>query len=71
MGVIVLNFLVIGFEIVEEWKMVYINVFKVLDEFFFVIYIMEFFMKLYVEFKGYWKSSYNIFDFLILVLFYV
>lgn len=71
MGVIVLNLLVIGFEIVEEWKMVYINVFKVLDEFFFVIYIMEFFMKLYVEFKGYWKSSYNIFDFLILVLLYV
>lgn len=66
-----MNFFVIGFEIVEEWKVLYKNVFKVLDELFFVIYIMEFLMKLYVELRGYWKSSYNRFDFFILVLLYV
>ena len=71
MGVIVLNSLVIGFETVEEWKTAYTNVFKALDEFFLAIYTMEFLMKLYAEPKGYWKSSYNIFDFSILALSYV
>ena len=71
MGVIVLNSLVIGFETVEEWKQAHTNVFKALDEFFLAIYTMEFLMKLYAEPKGYWKSSYNRFDFSILALSYV
>ena len=71
MGVIVLNSLVIGFETVEEWKQTHTNVFKALDEFFLAIYTMEFLMKLYAEPKGYWKSSYNRFDFSILALSYV
>ncbi|XP_020600933.1 cation channel sperm-associated protein 3-like [Orbicella faveolata] len=71
MGVIVLNSLAIGFETVEEWKTAYTNEFKALDEFFLAIYTMEFLMKLYAEPKGYWKSSYNRFDFSILALSYV
>ena len=71
MAAIVLNSLVIGFETVDEWKMAYTNEFKALDEFFLAIYTMEFLMKLYAEPKGYWKSSYNIFDFSILALSYV
>lgn len=71
MGVIVLNSFVIGFETVEEWKMAYHNEFKALDEFFLAIYTMEFLMKLYAEPRGYWKSSYNKFDFSILALSYV
>ena len=71
MGVIVLNSLVIGFETVEEWKEAHTNAFKALDEFFLAIYTMEFLMKLYAEPRGYWKSSYNRFDFSILALSYV
>lgn len=71
MAVIVLNSLVIGFETVEEWKKAHTNVFKALDEFFLAIYTMEFLMKLYAEPSGYWKSSYNRFDFSILALSYV
>ncbi|KAK2557512.1 Cation channel sperm-associated protein 3 [Acropora cervicornis] len=71
MVMIVLNALVIGFETVEEYKQAHSNVFKALDEFFLAIYTMEFLMKLYAEPRGYWKSSYNIFDFSILALSYV
>ena len=71
MVMIALNALVIGFETVEEYKQAYSNVFKALDEFFLAIYTMEFLMKLYAEPRGYWKSSYNIFDFSILALSYV
>ena len=66
-----LNSLVIGLETVEEWKERHTNVFKALDEFFLAMYTMEFLMKLYAEPKGYWKSSYNRFDFSILFLSYV
>ena len=71
MVMIVMNALVIGFETVEEYKQAHSNVFKALDEFFLAIYTMEFLMKLYAEPRGYWKSSYNIFDFSILALSYV
>ncbi|XP_068684842.1 cation channel sperm-associated protein 3-like [Montipora foliosa] len=70
MVMIVMNALVIGFETVEEYKQAHGNVFKALDEFFLAIYTMEFLMKLYAEPRGYWKSSYNIFDFTILALSY-
>ena len=70
MVMIVMNALVIGFETVEEYKQAHSNVFKALDEFFLAIYTMEFLMKLYAEPRGYWKSSYNIFDFTILALSY-
>lgn len=71
MLVIFLNALTIGLETNEEWKVNYGNVFKALDEFFLAIYTMEFIMKLYAEPKGYWKSSYNIFDVTILAISYV
>ena len=71
MVVIVMNSFVIGFETVEEWKVPHTNVFKALDELFLAIYTMEFLMKLYAEPRGYWKSSYNRFDFSILALSYV
>ena len=71
MVVIVMNSFVIGFETVEEWKVPHKNVFKALDELFLAIYTMEFLMKLYAEPRGYWKSSYNRFDFSILALSYV
>ena len=66
-----MNSFVIGFETVEEWKVPYKNIFKALDELFLAIYTMEFLMKLYAEPRGYWKSSYNRFDFSILALSYV
>lgn len=71
MLVIVLNALSIGLETNEEWKQKYGNVFKASDELFLAIYTVEFMMKLYAEPSGYWKSSYNIFDFTILAISFV
>ncbi|EDO37902.1 predicted protein, partial [Nematostella vectensis] len=71
MFVIVGNALCIGLETVDDYKDVYENTFKTLDEFFLSVYTMEFFMKLYAEPRAYWKSSYNIFDFSILGMSYI
>lgn len=71
MGIIVINALCIGLETVKEYKRTQANTFKVIDDFFLSIYTMEFLMKLYAEPSGYWKSSYNIFDFTILLTSYV
>lgn len=47
------------------------NFFDIADLVFLVIYSVEFLLKLFVEPIGYWKNSYNRFDFLILALSYV
>ena len=47
------------------------DVFKGLDYFFLVLYSVEFIMKIYAEPKNYWKSTYNLFDILVLALSYV
>ncbi|KAK3724334.1 hypothetical protein QZH41_010852, partial [Actinostola sp. cb2023] len=71
MGIIMLNALGIGLETVDEFKRTQANTFKILDEFFLSIYTMEFVMKLYAEPSLYWKSSYNKFDFTILLTSYI
>ena len=71
MGVILVNALVIGLETMDELKVPSSHIFKTLDELFLSIYTVEFLLKLYAEPKGYWKSSYNRFDFLILFISYV
>jgi cation channel sperm-associated protein 3 len=45
--------------------------FEMLDLVYLSIYTYEFFLRYYVETSAYWKSSYNLFDFLILVISYV
>ncbi|XP_013402648.1 cation channel sperm-associated protein 3-like [Lingula anatina] len=47
------------------------DLFHILDELFLAVYTIEFIMKLYAEPKGYWFSSYNLFDFAVLVISYV
>lgn len=71
MGIIIINALCIGLETVDELKRAEANTFKILDEFFLSIYTMEFLMKIYAEPSFYWKSSYNIFDFTILMTSYI
>ena len=44
------------------------SVFKNLDYAFLVIYTIEFILKIYAEPKNYWKSTYNLFDFLVLAI---
>ena len=41
------------------------------DEIFMAIYTMEFVMKVYVEPLEYWKSGYNVFDAVILLMSYI
>lgn len=71
MGIIIINALCIGLETVDKFKKTEANTFKILDEFFLSIYTMEFLMKIYAEPSSYWKSSYNIFDFTILLTSYI
>lgn len=71
MTAIGVNAVVIGLETVEELKSPYGNLFIILDAIFLTIYTLEFMMKIYAERTAYWKSSYNIFDFVILALSYV
>ena len=71
MAVIVINALTIGLETDDEIRISNTNLFKALDELFLAIYTMEFLMKLYAEPRGYWKNSYNVFDFSILAISFV
>lgn len=71
MGVILVNALAIGLETMDTLKNSYGMVFQIVDELFLSIYTVEFILKLYAEPKGYWKSSYNRFDFLILFISYI
>ncbi|RXM92733.1 Cation channel sperm-associated protein 3 [Acipenser ruthenus] len=43
----------------------------IVDQLFQAIYTMEFLMKVYVEWRGYWKSGYNVFDAFILALSFI
>ncbi len=65
-----INALVIGLETMDSLKS-HGQLFQIVDELFLSIYTVEFFLKLYAEPKGYWKSSYNRFDFLILFISYI
>ena len=71
MLIILINSLVVGLETIEDLKKNNADVFFTLNTIFLVIYTIEFFLKIYAEPKGYWKSSYNIFDFTVLALSYV
>ena len=71
MGVICINALVIGLETADSLKTTYKKAFQICDEIFLSIYTVEFLLKLYAEPKGYWRSSYNRFDFLILFISYI
>lgn len=71
MGVIMMNALAIGLETMDSLKNTYGKLFQIVDELFLSIYTVEFILKAYAEPKGYWKSSYNRFDFLILFISYI
>ncbi|XP_066550778.1 cation channel sperm-associated protein 3 isoform X1 [Amia ocellicauda] len=71
MVTILLNALFMALEADYDLNFKNYVLFQVIDEFFLAIYTMEFLIKVYVEPKGYWKSSYNIFDTFILILSYI
>eukprot|EP00794_Sanderia_malayensis_P016506 gene16505-18151_t len=66
-----MNSLVVGLETITKLKRDHAATFSTLNGIFLFIYTSEFILKVYSEPKGYWKSSYNIFDFTVLVLSYV
>ena len=69
MFIIVVNALFIAFEADEstmkKWGK---EVFKIADNIFLAIYSAEFILKFYAEPKNYWRSTYNIFDILVLLI---
>ena len=71
MAVILINALAIGLETVDTLKASHGRMFQILDELFLSVYTVEFLLKVYAEPKGYWKSSYNRFDFLILFISFI
>eukprot|EP00794_Sanderia_malayensis_P014958 gene14959-16499_t len=71
MFIILMNSLVVGLETITKLKRDHAATFSTLNGIFLFIYTSEFILKVYSEPKGYWKSSYNIFDFTVLVLSYV
>lgn len=71
MFIIGINAIVIGLETVEDLKHTHGQLFDILDYVFLAIYTAEFFIKVYADSKGYWKSVYNVFDFVILALSFI
>ena len=71
MGVIMINALAIGLETMDSLKNAHGKLFQIVDELFLSVYTVEFILKVYAEPRGYWKSSYNRFDFLILFISYI
>ena len=68
MFTIFLNALGMAFETDFTLKSRYVDMFVLLDEIFIAIYMVEMVMKVYAEPTNYWKSSYNLFDFLVLAI---
>ncbi|XP_074649066.1 cation channel sperm-associated protein 3-like [Tubulanus polymorphus] len=66
-----LNSLEMALETNEDLKYRWRDAFFYMDETFLAIYTVEFLMKLYAEPIGYWKSSFDLFDFVVLVLSYI
>lgn len=71
MFIIGINAVVIGLETVEDLKVSQGHLFDILDYVFLSIYTCEFLLKFYADRSAYWKSAYNIFDFIILALSYI
>ena len=68
MFIIGINAVVIGLETSDSLKQEHRKLFETLDYLFLSIYTAEFILKVYADTKGYWKSAYNLFDFVILAL---
>ena len=68
MFIIGINAVVIGLETSDSLKQEHRELSETLDYLFLSIYTAEFILKVYADTKGYWKSAYNLFDFVILAL---
>ncbi|KAK6474954.1 cation channel sperm-associated protein 3-like [Huso huso] len=71
MTTILLNALFMALETDYDLKYRLFGFFEIVDQLFQAIYTMEFLMKVYVEWRGYWKSGYNVFDAFILALSFI
>uniref|UniRef100_A0A7M5X154 Ion transport domain-containing protein n=2 Tax=Clytia hemisphaerica TaxID=252671 RepID=A0A7M5X154_9CNID len=71
MFIIGINAIVIGLETSISLKKVYGETFSLLDDLFLAIYTAEFLIKVCADYRGYWKSAYNIFDFVIIAVSFI
>eukprot|EP00898_Chlorokybus_atmophyticus_P005107 jgi/Chlat1/5598/Chrsp369S05407 len=71
MLVILLNLIILAMETYDEFARHNTKLFQATDELFITLYTIEFLLKVYAEPRIYWKSSYNRFDFFLLVLTYI
>ncbi|KAI0236973.1 hypothetical protein LSAT2_012532 [Lamellibrachia satsuma] len=68
---IFLNAITIAVDTDENLKMDFGEILEALDNTFLAVYTVEFVLKFYAEPISYWKSSYNLFDFFVLVISFV
>jgi len=71
MFIIAINAIVIGVETTESLKKTHASLFDALDYMFLCIYFGEFLLKIYADRSGYWKNTYNVFDFIILAISFI
>jgi cation channel sperm-associated protein 3 len=70
MLIIILNVIVIAVETDKTLSRDYGTLLSAANTIFLTVYTMEFAIKVYVEPLGYWRSGFNVFDFMILVFAY-
>ena len=62
---ILLNTIAIGAETNLTWAILYVGVFRALDAVFITVFAMEILLKWYSNFAAFWRSGWNIFDFVL------
>eukprot|EP00002_Diphylleia_rotans_P031344 TRINITY_DN6509_c0_g1_i2.p1 TRINITY_DN6509_c0_g1~~TRINITY_DN6509_c0_g1_i2.p1 ORF type:complete len:341 (+),score=88.56 TRINITY_DN6509_c0_g1_i2:58-1080(+) len=71
MACILLNSVLLALEVDPSTTKEAAKVYEIIDLVFIVVYSIEFLMKNYVDFTGYWKNNYNRFDAFLLALSYL
>jgi len=68
MTLIVLNAIILGLETSDWWMDRFGNVLQILDATILVIFVLELLARLIVNFRGFWKDPWRIFDFVVVVI---
>jgi voltage-gated sodium channel len=68
MGLIVFNALILGLETSDWWMSRFGSILIALDTIILVIFTIEIGLRLVVDFKGFWKDPWRIFDFIVVVI---
>ncbi len=68
MGLIVLNAIILGLETSDWWMQNFGSVLVTLDSIILFIFVLELLARLVVDFKGFWRDPWRIFDFVVVAI---